>query len=617
MNIAHKPAALPPFSLDIVIVAFHPKHGEIERLLQSVCEQSAHPFTINVAVFDNSADTVVTARVRDIVGGFGAHLVMAPLVVSPTNVGFGCGVNALLQRTSSDFVLTINQDAYLAVDALAVLGERIPASAPDIAAWELRQVPYEHPKDYNPVTQETMWLSGAACLFRRTALTEVKGFEPLIFMYGEDVDLSWRLRRKNWRILYVPRAVCAHSSYAYAHEIKPVQFAGSIVANLYLRARFGSLRDVAIGLAMLAHEWTVPEEFPGRKRMLFAAFTKFLSRAREFRRGGWRENASVPLPHFNLWDYGSRREGDFYAFPPPDAVEPAPLVSILIRTHRRPWWLREALSSVMNQTYANLEVIVVEDGAAGEARSICNDTTWRFPVHYSATGEPVGRSRAGNIAMASAHGQWFNFLDDDDVLFADHVEVLVREALRAKASVVYSFAWEVPTTLVSTEPLVYEEALPLARYRELFSRFALWHHDFLPIQAVLFNRSVFAEVGGFAEDMDQLEDWNLWTRMAAKHDFAMVDKTTSKYRVPANAAAAGQRQDALDRAYADAVARQADIHMDVTPETFKLWPKVHEAHLARQQHLANVKYAEDAWRRRWFVRWPYKVAQRLRGREKV
>lgn len=604
-------------SLDVVIISYHPKPGEIERLLRSIGAQRTHAFAINVAVLDNSVDATATRHVHDTLLQFEPSLRIAPLVVSPTNVGFGRGVNSLLARTSAEYVLTINQDAYLADNALALLGEKILVSEPDIAAWELRQVPYEHPKDYNPVTLETLWLSGAACLFRRKALDEVAGFEPRIFMYGEDVDLSWRLRRRNWRILYIPRAVCAHSSYAYAHEIKPVQFAGSIVANLYLRARFGSKRDVLIGLAMLAHEWTVREEFPGRRRMLFTAFVKFLFRMPGFRLGGWRDNAGVALPHFNLWDYGSRREGDFYEFPAPETVESAPLVSILIRTHRRPWWLREALASVMNQTYGNVELIVVEDGAPGEAQTICNSGNWRFPVHYSATGEPVGRSRAGNIAMGNANGEWFNFLDDDDVLFADHVEVLVREALRRKASVAYSFAWEVPTTVRGTSPLAYDEALPFARYRELFSRFALWHHDFMPIQSVLFNRTLFEEIGGFAEDMDQLEDWNLWTRFAAKHDFVLVEKTTSKYRVPASAAAAGQRQDALDRAYADAVARQARIHLDVTPEMIMNWRKVHEAHLANEQRHVIVQQAENAWRRRWFVRWPYALAQRLSGAEKV
>ena len=47
---------------------------------------------------------------------------------------------------------------------------------------------------------------------------------------------------------------------------------------------------------------------------------------------------------------------------------------------------------------------------------------------------------------------------------------------------------------------------------EPFSRPAMWHHNYMPIQSVLFHRSLFEQHGGFAEDMDQLEDWNLWTR---------------------------------------------------------------------------------------------------------
>jgi GT2 family glycosyltransferase len=607
-------------TLDIVIITYHPKTGELERLLESIAASSGHPFIAKVSLFDNSADTKITQHVRTVATQFSARLGAVPLTVSPRNIGFGRGVNALLANATADYVLTINQDAYLATDALALIADRIATSASDIAAWELRQVPYEHPKDYNPVTQETLWLSGAACMFRRTALAEVGGFEPRIFMYGEDVDLSWRLRRKNWRILYLPRAVCAHSSYAYAHEIKPVQFAGSIVANLYLRARFGSWKEVMTGMAMLAHELSVREEFPGRKSMLRKALVKFLWRLPAFRAGGWRDNAAAALPHFNHWDYGSRREGDFYAFPAPEAVEPTPLVSILIRTHRRPTWLREALATVMHQTYTNIEVIVVEDGTASAAKEICAQENWRFPVHYFATEERVGRSRAGNIAMQRANGEWLNFLDDDDMLFADHVEVLVREALKTKSNVVYSFAWEVPTTLASLEPLHYKESLPFARYRERFSPFALWHHDFMPIQSVMLNRAVFQNVGGFAEDMDQLEDWNLWTRFAAKYDFVTVEKTTSKYRVPADASLANTRQDALDRAYADAVARQNDIKIDATPQTLTQWMKAHEAHLKQEKRLAEIQDNENTWRRRWFVRWPYGFAQRLvwlRGARKI
>ncbi|MEO8847804.1 MAG: glycosyl transferase, partial [Casimicrobiaceae bacterium] len=71
--------------------------------------------------------------------------------------------------------------------------------------------------------------------------------------------------------------------------------------------------------------------------------------------------------------------------------------------------------------------------------------------------------------------------------------------------------------------------------------------------------------GGFAEDMDQLEDWNLWTRYTLDDDFLLVEKTTSKYRVPASAREAASRQALLDDAYRDAVARQQTMRMSTSP----------------------------------------------------
>ena len=147
---------------------------------------------------------------------------MRSLQVSPTNVGFGRGVNALLAGTHSDYVLTINQDAYLANDALAILGRSFVPRRRRLQPGSCGKV-YEHRKTPQPsYSRKRSGLSGAACLFRRTALESIQGFERRIFMYGEDVDLSWRLRRRNWRILYLPRVICAHSSYEYAHQIKPV-----------------------------------------------------------------------------------------------------------------------------------------------------------------------------------------------------------------------------------------------------------------------------------------------------------------------------------------------------------------------------------------------------------
>src|SRR5207249_3936601 len=79
--------------------------------------------------------------------------------------------------------------------------------------------------------------------------------------------------------------------------------------------------------------------------------------------------------------------------------------------------------------------------------------------------------------------------------------------------------------------------------------------------AVLFHRSLYERYGGFAEDMDQLEDWNLWTRYTLEDDFVLVEKTTSKYRVPASAREAAAGQTRLDRGYRDAVEREEAVRV--------------------------------------------------------
>src|SRR5204863_8849210 len=70
---------------------------------------------------------------------------------------------------------------------------------------------------------------------------------------------------------------------------------------------------------------------------------------------------------------------------------------------------------------------------------------------------------------------------------------------------------------------------------------------------------------GFAEDMEELEDWNLWTRYTLVDDFAYAEKTTSIYRVPADLQAAAERKTRLDTAYLGALARQADLPITLTP----------------------------------------------------
>jgi GT2 family glycosyltransferase len=552
-------------AVDVSVVVYRPDLDLLERMFASIAEQ-AGDLELRVHVQDNSDDADHGGAIRALpsLAPRGAFT-RVDVARSASNLGFGRGHNANAARGDAPWLWVLNQDCIVEPDVVVPFIAAASSDDTRVAAWEMRQIPYEHPKAYDPVTLDTPWVSGAATLFRRSAFEAVGGFDPRLFMYGEDVDLSWRLRARGFRLRYLPRFAVVHRTYARAAEVKPLQAIGGVRTNLCLRARFGGGASVARGLALLGAEILAPQDFAGRRKGMIRAFGDFAGQWRYFHRT---RVAATPAfePHFSGWNYEQRRDGAFIAFrslrEAPRAA--TPLVSVLIRTVDRGAWLAQALQSVANQTWPNIEAIVVEDGPARSAE-IVDRFRDRLRIDYVATGERVGRARAGNLALARAHGEWLNFLDDDDVFFADHIEVLVEAALAAGVRGAYGIAWETRTEVTDRDNAAFAEVAHAAVHRQPFDRLTLWHHNFLPIQAVLFHRDLYARHGGFAEDMDQLEDWNLWTRYTLDDDFLLVAKTTSKYRVPASAREAASRQALLDDAYRDAIARQRTMRMSTSP----------------------------------------------------
>jgi len=143
--------------------------------------------------------------------------------------------------------------------------------------------------------------------------------------------------------------------------------------------------------------------------------------------------------------------------------------------------------------------------------------------------------------------------------------VCLYAAIKNQAAAVYTIGWETHTRVFDKDDAKYQEVLHLVHHAQPFDRVTLWHHNYLPIQTVLFHRRLYEKHRGFAEDMDQLEDWNLWTRYSLEDDFVFIPKVTSKYRVPAETHVSKDRQRALDLAYQDAVQRQEKMVFTTSP----------------------------------------------------
>jgi cellulose synthase/poly-beta-1,6-N-acetylglucosamine synthase-like glycosyltransferase len=562
--------------VDLSLVSFNSERW-IEPFFKSLLSQNHPCDRIRVLIRDNGSSDSTFHVIQSVIDLHGSSFACIHLDRGP-NVGYGQAHNHnFFTHAQSEWFWVSNVDLEFEDNTLVNLLAQATNDDPKVASWECRQKPYEHPKHYHPATLETAWSSSACVLFRSQAFRSVKGYDPRIFMYTEDVDLSFRLRDHGWTLKYVPKSTVWHFTYEQSHQVKPLQFFGSTLGNVLLRCRYGRVREILQGFLMFASLLLMPSQFPGQRLGVLTHSFKLIWRIPYFLRTRKRSNLTFP---FRMWDYEFTRDGAFYQLEPLVAKVLQPLVSILVRTtSSRGSRLREAVLSVTHQTYPRIDLVVVQDGG-DNAQIVLNELRSKGLLNglESVQFKPLpkmGRCLAGNEAMALSKGQFLCFLDDDDLLYADHVEVLVEKLLKDQTQVhkrplaaVYGLGLEVQTEVVSLDPWVYRELRHDLVFRQPFSRALLMHHNFMPIQTVLFKRELFEKLGGFDPELDNLEDWNLWVRFALDHDFQMVEKVTSLYRVPAFTQEAVERQQVLDDHYSIACEKHRQLMFQTNPTEF-------------------------------------------------
>jgi len=212
----------------------------------------------------------------------------------------------------------------------------------------------------------------------------------------------------------------------------------------------------------------------------------------------------------------------------PGPAEAGPLISVIVRTKDRPALLANALKSIAAQTYPNIEVVVVNDGGANVKDVVDAVTGGDIPVTYIAHEKNEGRSAAANAGLKAAKGLYFNFLDDDDVFYSDHVQTLVQAIQLKGEKVVYSGVSNAYYEGPPEDPgnCIRKETV----FNQAFDPDLFLFASHIPIMSVLFHRDVFEAMEGFSTDLDLFEDWEFLIRASRRFRFHHVDKVTAEYR---------------------------------------------------------------------------------------
>lgn len=211
--------------------------------------------------------------------------------------------------------------------------------------------------------------------------------------------------------------------------------------------------------------------------------------------------------------------------PPPENLPP---VSIIIPTFNRPHLLKYALQSLIDQTYANWEALVINDGGDPlklGTNGLPDDKRIRI-INLSENHE---RSYCRNLGIREACGKYIAFLDDDDIFYRHHLEIAVAtlEMKGEEGRIVFADSNRAWVKICDDELRI--EKLELV-YRNDFDRDRLLVSNYIPILALVFRREVF-ESEEFDEEMNVLEDLDLLIRLSQKYDFKHLKVETNEFRV--------------------------------------------------------------------------------------
>ncbi|MBU1627230.1 glycosyltransferase [bacterium] len=195
-------------------------------------------------------------------------------------------------------------------------------------------------------------------------------------------------------------------------------------------------------------------------------------------------------------------------------------VSIIIPTYNRPEFLKKALSSIAGQTFRDFEVVLVNDGGCS-VENVISKSGIEDKVRYFCNSKNLGQTKSLNIGLYEAKGEFIAYLDDDDIFFSNHLDVLYS-FLSSNNS---DFAFTNCIRTVSnpeTDIIIKREILPV----EKFSREKLFHRNLIPVISTMHRRSCLEKSGMFDENLQYLKDWDLFVRLSEHYKFYHINKIT-------------------------------------------------------------------------------------------
>jgi Glycosyltransferases, probably involved in cell wall biogenesis len=204
-----------------------------------------------------------------------------------------------------------------------------------------------------------------------------------------------------------------------------------------------------------------------------------------------------------------------------------PKVSVIIPTYNRRLLLERALKSVLEQSYRDFEVIIVDDGST--------DGTFEMLKGYGMTNsdkikiirqENRGESAARNAGIGIASGEYIAFQDSNDVWVKNKLEKQIAYMEQnTRFALTYTDISVYRNGVLQFKSRLHEERYGYFKEGEIFLN--LLKECFIFVPTVVLRRSCLLSIGGFNQKLFVAQDYDLWLRIATKYPIGFLDEPLS------------------------------------------------------------------------------------------
>lgn len=278
------------------------------------------------------------------------------------------------------------------------------------------------------------------------------------------------------------------------------------------------------------------------------------------------------------------------------------LVSVIMPAYNAEAYISDAVNSVVNQTYADWELIIIDDGSTDNTAQKVQpwlEQDSRVRYYYQDNGK---QGKARNLGISKSRGVYLAFLDADDIWLPEKLEIQLREIQEKNVDLVFSdsYFFDDDDTLDVSRKM----NVPAAIFYDKSSLKLFLVRNRIPILTVLVKKEKVQNVNGFSEVLaiQNIEDYHLWLKLLMSDCvFYSSDFVLTKYRVHISSATSSDKLvlDKIPNAFFDLLQLYPSCKEQIEQELKVIFKFIYKRNLFTKPELAiwiknNTQYLSKA-----------------------